>query len=141
MSKVRDYSHHLPEAEAIKTGLGQMGRHGLLITREYGSCVRLCKVFTDLPLAVDQPVEDGLLDFCKGCTRCASACPGEAISFDEKPSYRVVCTSNNPGVKRWAVNVDKCYNFWMENGSGCSKCIAACPYTQRALKRQSTKSV
>ena len=36
---------------AIKAGLGEYGRHGLLITREYGPRVRLGKVFTDMPLA------------------------------------------------------------------------------------------
>jgi reductive dehalogenase len=121
---------------AVDAGLGQIGRNGLLITREYGPCIRLCKVFTDMPLVADPPVNEGLFGFCTKCTNCAAECPGKAISFDVAPSYRVVCASNNPGIKRWAVNADKCYNFWMENGSGCSACIAACPFTQLALKRQ-----
>jgi epoxyqueuosine reductase len=121
---------------AMDAGLGQLGRLGLLVTKAYGPCVRLCKVFTDIPLVADTPVETGLLNFCKHCAICAHACPGRAISFDEEPSYRIACPSNNPGIKRWAVNADRCYRFWMENGSGCSKCIAACPFTQRALQHQ-----
>ncbi|MFQ6089807.1 MAG: reductive dehalogenase domain-containing protein, partial [Candidatus Methanofastidiosia archaeon] len=35
---------------AIDAGLGQLGRNGLLITKEYGPNVRISKVFTDLPL-------------------------------------------------------------------------------------------
>jgi hypothetical protein len=35
---------------AIDAGLGAMGRNGLLLTSDFGPCVRLCKVFTDLPL-------------------------------------------------------------------------------------------
>ncbi len=40
---------------AIQAGLGEYGRHGLLIMPEFGPNVRIAKVFTDLPMAVDQP--------------------------------------------------------------------------------------
>jgi len=35
---------------AVDAGLGELGRNGLLITPQFGPRVRLCKVFTDLPL-------------------------------------------------------------------------------------------
>ena len=54
---------------AIDAGLGELGRNGLLITPEYGACVRLCKVFTDLPLEADRPVEFGLAEICQRCRR------------------------------------------------------------------------
>ena len=38
---------------ALKAGLGEYGRHGLLITKEFGPRVRIGKIFTDLPLAHD----------------------------------------------------------------------------------------
>ena len=38
---------------AVDSGLGELGRNGLLVTPQYGPCVRICKVFTDLPLATD----------------------------------------------------------------------------------------
>ncbi|MCP3990114.1 MAG: reductive dehalogenase, partial [Actinomycetia bacterium] len=34
---------------AIKAGLGEYGRHGLVVTPEYGPNVRFGKIFTDLP--------------------------------------------------------------------------------------------
>ncbi len=116
---------------AIDAGLGELGRLGLLITPQYGPCVRLCKVFTDLPLAPDKPIEFGVTDFCKECNRCVEACEVDAIHKDQAPSYDVVCLSNNKGVLRWAVNHDKCYQFWIENGGDCSNCIAACPFDPR----------
>jgi epoxyqueuosine reductase len=115
---------------AIDAGLGQLGRNGLLVTQEFGPCLRLCKVFTDLPLVPDRPVDFGLADVCANCTRCAEACEGEAISAAREPSYEVACPSNNPGVLRWAVNVDRCYDFWVRNTAACSNCISACPFTQ-----------
>jgi epoxyqueuosine reductase QueG len=114
---------------AIDAGLGELGRIGLLVTPEYGPCVRLCKVFTDMPLEPDAPGSFGLAETCRRCRRCAEACEVEAISRDGDPSFKIVCPSNNPGIKRWAVDQDRCYSFWIENSQDCSTCIAACPYT------------
>jgi hypothetical protein len=113
---------------AIDAGLGQLGRNGLLITPEYGPCVRICKVFTDLPLHPDTPIAFGVPEFCKTCHKCADACEADAIQTEDEPSFNIVCRSNNKGILRWAVDHDKCYNFWIENGGECSNCIAACPF-------------
>lgn len=118
---------------AIDAGLGELGRNGLLITPDYGACVRLCKVFTDLPLTFDRPITFGLEVTCRTCRRCADACEVGAISKTDAPSFDVACASNNPGVRRWAVDFDRCYTYWMDNGTNCSTCIAACPMAQRAF--------
>lgn len=118
---------------AIDAGLGELGRHGLLITPEYGPCVRLCKVFTDLPLEPDKPIQFGVTDFCRSCDRCVGGCPPGAIRSDREPSFQVACRSNNRGILRWAVNSEKCYSFWLENGASCATCVAMCPFTRRAL--------
>ncbi len=115
---------------AIDAGLGQLGRNGLLITPEYGACVRLCKVFTDMPLVPDRPLDFGLTEFCRTCDKCSQACEAGAISTDPEPSFDVACPSNNSGIKRWAVNADRCYEFWAENTAACSNCIAACPFSK-----------
>ena len=65
---------------AVQAGLGELGRHGLLITPEHGPCVRLAKILTDMPLAVDEAGEHGLQAHCDACRECADACPGKAIS-------------------------------------------------------------
>ena len=120
---------------AIDAGLGELGRSGLLITPEHGSCVRLCKVFTDLPLEPDKPIEFGVRDFCKRCSECSLACEANAIQSEREPSFGTVCCSNNPGILRWPVNHDKCYSFWIENGNDCSSCIAACPLSSHTKTR------
>jgi len=118
---------------AVDAGLGQLGRNGLLVTQEYGSCIRLCKVFTDLPLEPDTPVDFGLVDFCRSCRRCADACEADAISTTRDPSFEIACPSNNKGILRWAVNADRCYDFWATNTAACSNCISACPFTSGAF--------
>jgi len=113
---------------AIDAGIGELGRNGLLITPEYGPCVRICKIFTDMELEPDKPITFGVTDFCKNCKKCVEACEADAIQTENEPSYETACPSNRQGVLRWAVNQDKCYNFWLENGGDCSNCIAVCPY-------------
>jgi len=113
---------------AIDAGLGELGRNGLLITPDYGPCVRICKIFTDLKMKTDKPITFGVTDFCKSCKKCVNACEADAIQIEKEPTYKITCPSNRQGIVRWAVNHEKCYNFWIQNGSDCSNCIAVCPF-------------
>lgn len=116
---------------AVDAGLGIMGRNGLLLTRDYGPRVRLCKVFTDLELAetTGEYPEPELV--CSGCTLCAGSCEAEALSFQDEPSWDTLTPSNNPGVRRWPFDPEKCFDFWLRIGRDCSNCIAACPAAER----------
>ncbi|ABZ84118.1 tetrachloroethene reductive dehalogenase domain protein, putative [Heliomicrobium modesticaldum Ice1] len=113
---------------AIDAGLGELGRHGLLITPEFGSNVRLCKVLTNMPLLADSPVDFGIARFCRNCLACADHCPSRSISTGE-PSFEVACANNNPGVEKWTIDAESCLRFWQENGHSCANCIAVCPFT------------
>ncbi|MBS3787515.1 hypothetical protein KGY79_04875 [Candidatus Bipolaricaulota bacterium] len=114
---------------AVDAGLGRLGRNGLLITSELGSCVKICKVFTNMELLEDDPVDTPLLSQCYSCKLCARACEVDAISEKTEPETGRACPSNNEGIFRWPVDHYSCYQFWLENGSDCSSCIAACPFT------------
>jgi epoxyqueuosine reductase len=113
---------------AVDAGLGELGRNGLLITPRYGPMVRLCKVYTDIPLEPDGPIDFGVRAFCRTCKKCAEACEVEAISFEDEPSYEPACRSSSVGVLKWAVDGEKCYGYWCDNGADCSTCISVCPY-------------
>jgi len=114
---------------AIQAGLGEYGRHGLLITKEFGPRVRLGKVFTDLPLSHDRPISFGVKEFCNVCQRCSDACPAKAIPHDA-PSDRVHNRSNLVGITKWTVDAEKCFGFWVRQNSDCSICIRVCPYNK-----------
>jgi reductive dehalogenase len=114
---------------SVDAGLGELGRNGLLITPKYGPRVRLCKVLTDLPLAVDKPISFGVTEFCEICGKCARLCPSGAI-IEGQRTYEAHDMSNNPGVFKWPVKMLKCYTFWRQNGSDCSNCISVCPFNK-----------
>jgi len=105
---------------AIEAGLGQLGKHGSMISREYGSNFRLAAVTTDLPLAADEPVDIAVDDLCVTCQRCVNDCPPRAIS-NEKTLVR--------GVTKWYVDFDKCVPYFAEN-AGCAICIEVCPWSE-----------
>jgi epoxyqueuosine reductase len=109
---------HIPIA--IKAGLGQLGKHGSMITAEHGSNVRLATVLTDLPLAIDQPRDIGVDDFCANCRICETNCPPHAIA-SHKQMVR--------GMERWYVNFDKCAPYFAET-RGCGICIEVCPWSE-----------
>ncbi|GAH33599.1 putative reductive dehalogenase (rdhA), partial [marine sediment metagenome] len=115
---------------AIDAGLGELGRNGLLITPEFGPRVRLCKVFTDLPLVPDKPIEFGVWDFCMHCQRCAEECPARALKYGE-PTTQIHNVSNREGLLRWPINAEKCIAYWERNlSASCANCIRVCPFNK-----------
>jgi len=122
---------------AIQAGLGECGRHGMLITPEFGPRVRIAKIFTDLPLKADKPLSFGVKEFCESCRRCSKSCPPKAIP-DGSPTEDRPSISCLKGVKKWTVNPEKCFKFWAAQGTDCSICIRVCPFNKdysKALHR------
>ncbi len=114
---------------ALKAGLGEYGRLGLLITPEFGPRVRIGKIFTDLPLVHDRPRSFGVTKFCETCRRCSDACPVNAIP-DGPPTDEVFNRSNLVGVRKWTVDAEPCFRFWVNQNSDCSICVRVCPYNR-----------
>jgi epoxyqueuosine reductase len=111
---------------AIDAGLGEQGRHGVLITPEVGSNLRPAVVTTNIPVATDKPIDIGVDGFCLHCKVCAEACPSGAIPIGDKEEVR--------GYRRWKIDTAKCQNFWNSNlgNMGCRICVSVCPYTRKA---------
>jgi epoxyqueuosine reductase len=66
----------LERAWAKKSGLGWIGKHSLLITKQKGSFYFLAELILDLELNYDQEFKT---DHCGSCTKCIDACPTQAI--------------------------------------------------------------
>jgi epoxyqueuosine reductase len=65
----------LDKAWAAKSGLGWIGKHSNLITREQGSFLFIAEVIVDVKFDYDGPIKD----YCGTCTKCIDACPTGAI--------------------------------------------------------------
>ena len=114
---------------AMQAGIGDLGRHGLLITPEFGPRVRLSKVLTDLPLLVDKPIDFGITEFCKVCKKCADKCPSQSISGDEQTTESNN-RSNATGEMKWPINAETCRTYWARSAAPCVTCVATCPYNK-----------
>lgn len=116
---------------AIDAGFGEQGRNGKLITPTFGPSVRLCKVFTNLPMVRDHPIRFGVKEFCMVCLKCAETCPSKSIPTGE-PTWSGPSISNNPGVYTWHLDNDSCRRYWaMGVADNCTVCIRSCPFTKR----------
>ena len=116
---------------ATRAGLGWIGKCALLVTKRFGSAVRLTTVLTNAPLAAGQPVNASL---CSHCTHCADACPGHALTG----------ASWQAGMPRESLyDAFKCretahalsMKLFGEQVSLCGLCIVACPWTKKYLMR------
>ena len=115
---------------AADAGLGEMGRNGILITDKYGPRVRLCKVFTDLPLIHNKPIDLGVQAFCEKCEKCAKYCPSQALRYGERTAeHNNIC--NNVNILKWPVNAEKCIKWWAKNSAHCTVCIRVCPFNKK----------
>jgi epoxyqueuosine reductase QueG len=115
------------EVQAIpifyQVGFGELGRHGSLINEKYGASFRPGFVTTDLPLVEDEPREFGVQDFCMNCNVCQLNCPGDAI-----PKEHVV----THGIKRWLIDLEKCYPYSRLRDEYCHLCVDVCPYNVKS---------
>ena len=65
----------MDKAWAAKAGLGWVGKHTLLLSKQKGSFFFVAELIVDLELEFDAPVTD----HCGSCTACIDACPTNAI--------------------------------------------------------------
>jgi ferredoxin len=107
---------------AIDAGVGELGRHGVLISKEFGSALKMAVVTTDLPMIHDEKSNLHVDDFCRNCKICAENCPSGAITHGGKKVIR--------GIERYMIKAEACFKVWKETGTDCGVCIACCPYSK-----------
>jgi epoxyqueuosine reductase QueG len=124
-----DFPH---KTAATLAGIGWVGRHCQLVTRQFGPWVRLGTVFTNMPVrCCGKPLTRS---FCGSCRACVDACPAGALTG--KNWYPGIAREEilNPGAcDQWK----KTQYYAFNNGHNCGICSAVCPYGLRYLKRVS----
>lgn len=126
-----DFPH---KTAATRAGLGWIGRHCQLVTRKFGSWVRLGTVFTDMDLPTGKPMTRS---FCGRCTRCVEACPAGALTG----------ALWSPGRPREDILMVEVCDRWKKekyrqfhDGHVCGICSAVCPFGLKLLRKSPTNS-
>ncbi len=118
-----DTSAVMEKAWAEIAGIGWMGRHGLIITKNFGSYVYLAEVLLTMPCdKKPQP----LPRLCGNCHKCETICPTQALSNGVLDARRCIayCTLED------ASSTEETYGWH----AGCDLCQQVCPFNQKALK-------
>ena len=110
---------------AVRAGIGWLGKHTNVISRELGSWIFLATLISNYEFDYNKPATD----FCGSCTACIAACPTDAI------------------VDEYVVDSNKCISFLtIENKDeiplgfkgkfdnwlfGCDICQDVCPWNHK----------
>lgn len=118
----------MDKAWAVRAGLGWIGKHSNVITREYGSWVFLGELLLSLETDAD-PCAVPIGDHCGTCTLCLDACPTGAIT-----EARVVDATRCISYATIELRDEHLPSAVTENLNGwlygCDDCQTICPWNR-----------
>jgi epoxyqueuosine reductase len=121
-----DIQPMMDKAWAVRAGIGWLGKHSNVITKEFGSWFFIGEILLNLPLDYDNSIEN---DHCGNCTACIDACPTGAIvspyTVDSNAclSYATIELRSEELPKNITPNLDG----WLY---GCDVCQDVCPWNR-----------
>ena len=115
----------MDKAWAARAGLGWIGKHSNLISREHGSWTFIGELVVTTELAPDRPIAD----HCGSCTACLDACPTQAIvqpyvvDANRCISYTTI-ENRDPEIRE---DLAPDHGNWI---FGCDICQEVCPWNK-----------
>lgn len=125
----------MDKAWAIRAGLGWLGKHSNVITKEYGSWVFIGEILLNLELEYETKIIE---DHCGTCTACLDACPTNAIVapyiVDSKAclSYATIELRSD----ELPAEISENLNGWLY---GCDICQDVCPWNRFEKPTEETR--
>ena len=114
----------MDKAWAAKAGLGWVGKHTLLLSKQKGSFFFVAELIVDLELEYDTPVTD----HCGSCTACIDACPTQAIVEPYKVDGSKCISYFTIELKdQLPQEMKGKFDDWM---FGCDVCQDVCPWNR-----------
>jgi epoxyqueuosine reductase len=116
----------MDKAWAARAGLGWIGKHSNLITKEYGSWVFIGEILLSVELEYETEI---VADHCGTCTACLDACPTGAIvqpflvDSNRCLSYATI-ELRSPDLP---AEITENLNGWLY---GCDICQDVCPWNR-----------
>jgi len=114
------------KAIASLSGMGWIGKNGLLITEEYGPRQRMGAVLTDMPVTRKAKLVDNK---CGDCTACIDRCAMKVLKNGE--------FKHHPESRDLVIDWAKCGVYEAKligDGSkpemACGRCISVCPFSK-----------
>jgi epoxyqueuosine reductase QueG len=123
------YKYFCHKTAATCSGLGWVGKNGLVINRQYGSKLSWATVLTNAPLEPDTPVRESE---CGDCDLCVKHCPSGAVNGDHwsmgEPRKEIVSYEKCNALKKARNSLDGKPN--------CGFCVTVCPYSRNGKKER-----
>lgn len=118
---------------AAAAGLGWIGKHSVIVSREHGSWLLLGAIYTDADLPADEPEAD----HCGSCRRCLDVCPTDAFPAPYRlDAGRCIAylTIEHKG------HIAPEFRGAIGNRVfGCDDCLAVCPWNKFATASRDQK--
>lgn len=118
---------------AVRSGLGWLGKHTNVISRDIGSWFFISVLLTNIEFCYDNPIDD----YCGNCTACIDACPTNAIVqpylIDSNKCISYLTIEQKPDKE---ISPDMAQNLdnWV---FGCDVCQDVCPWNK--FKKQTNE--
>ncbi len=114
---------------ATRAGVGWIGKCALLVTKEFGSALRISSVLTNAVLEAGTPIVESK---CGECVACKEACPAGAVSGDNwdvhkhrDEFYNAFCCRKTARERSSKTRIDI---------GLCGLCMLKCPWTEKYMR-------